>query len=134
MTDDSLPSTLFRRGTSFSATTASTSFDPVKGYPQLAHEVGTEPSWLIFRRFSVLNARNLLYYQAELVQLEHELNELEARSDGKEDGESHHLEVARLMNSEPGSLGYKQWQKVQEIRGKLEHYSITSTTSINASK
>ncbi len=43
------------------------------GYTALALLMGRVPEVAIFRRFSTLNARNLLYLQAELVQLEDDL-------------------------------------------------------------
>ncbi|KAJ4350343.1 uncharacterized protein N0V89_008964 [Didymosphaeria variabile] len=48
-----------------------------KGYPTLATRMGVVPPTAMFRRFGALNARNLLYYQNELMQLEAELISLE---------------------------------------------------------
>ncbi|PVH79058.1 hypothetical protein DL98DRAFT_633031 [Cadophora sp. DSE1049] len=42
----------------------------IEGYPKLAELQGTYPQLGIYRRFATLNARNLLYLQAELVDLE----------------------------------------------------------------
>ncbi|KAL1592013.1 hypothetical protein SLS60_011605 [Paraconiothyrium brasiliense] len=50
-----------------------------KGYPTLATRMGVIPSTAMFRRFGALNARNLLYLQNDLIQLEAELIELEKR-------------------------------------------------------
>ena len=44
-----------------------------EGYPKLAELQGTYPQLCIYRRFATLNARNLLYLQAELVDLEERL-------------------------------------------------------------
>ncbi|EDN91968.1 predicted protein [Sclerotinia sclerotiorum 1980 UF-70] len=46
-----------------------------EGYPKLAALQGTYSQLGIYRRFSTLNARNLLYLQAELVILEADLNQ-----------------------------------------------------------
>jgi hypothetical protein len=46
----------------------------VQGYPMLAAYMGLTPETNIFRRFSILNARNLLYLQAELTNLEEALS------------------------------------------------------------
>jgi hypothetical protein len=40
------------------------------GYTKLASVMGKNPELAIFRRFSALNAKNLLYLQAEHVNLE----------------------------------------------------------------
>jgi hypothetical protein len=47
------------------------------GYPKLAGHMGLIPETMMFRRFGALNARNLLYYQSELVHIEQSLEELE---------------------------------------------------------
>jgi hypothetical protein len=49
----------------------------LQGYPKLARFIGERPGFAIFRRFSELNARNLLYLQAELLDVEEELYETE---------------------------------------------------------
>ena len=46
-------------------------------YPLLADEVSNHTSLQIFKHFSDLNAKSLLYYQAELAQLSDELKEVE---------------------------------------------------------
>ncbi|KAI8934454.1 hypothetical protein NX059_009185 [Plenodomus lindquistii] len=45
------------------------------GYPRLAAKIGLQPESAICRRFGALNAQNLLYYQAELSDLERRLEE-----------------------------------------------------------
>jgi hypothetical protein len=52
--------------------------DLIPGYPMLAGHMGNMSEVAMFRRFGALNARNLLYYQNELVCLEEELKVLEA--------------------------------------------------------
>jgi hypothetical protein len=49
------------------------------GYPKLAEHLGEHPDFASFRRFGALSSRNLLYYQAELLELEEELEKLERR-------------------------------------------------------
>lgn len=49
------------------------------GYPKLAEHIGNHPNLASFRRFAALNARNLLYFQAELIELEEELEKVEQR-------------------------------------------------------
>ncbi|KAF2034883.1 hypothetical protein EK21DRAFT_50114, partial [Setomelanomma holmii] len=56
------------------------------GYNILAHLMGAYPELSIFRRFGALNARNILYLQAELTDLETKLLQAE-----KVDPESGHI-------------------------------------------
>jgi len=96
---------------------------PVHGYPSLAHFVGKEVGYAMFRRFASLNAKTLLDLQAELVQLEHELNDLEVQNSKYDEKEALQCRVSELKNAHLGSSGHKQWQKVLETREKLEYYS-----------
>lgn len=96
----------------------------LKGYPRLANLVGLYPRMAIFRRFSRLNAQNLLYMQAELAQMEYELD-LVAGEDSQNDSPNvqsfqtcvHHMKKAQG----PDSL---QWQMVLDIRQRLGEYSM----------
>lgn len=47
-----------------------------RGYHKLARELGIRPQSAISRTFGALNARNLLYLQAELTALELALRDL----------------------------------------------------------
>lgn len=92
----------------------------VDGYPKLARYIGDYPGFAIFRRFASLNSRILLYLQAEIVKLEHELHELEL------DNQTHtrlHERFHELKSAEAGSSGALLWAKVEEIDGMLEKYS-----------
>ena len=51
----------------------------VEGYPKLAGYITSLPEVAIFRRFGAMNARNLLYLQAELTDLEAALLQTERR-------------------------------------------------------
>jgi hypothetical protein len=53
--------------------------DPVRldGFPALAHFIGEDPDAEIFRRFSRLGARNLLYLQSIVGELEKKLDEFD---------------------------------------------------------
>ena len=79
----------------------------VPGYPGLAHVVGQNPGYSIFRRFTTLDTKILLYLQAELMQLEHDLSDLEVEN--SESGESAGLQasVTRLMSAEEGTSGWR---------------------------
>jgi hypothetical protein len=47
--------------------------DVPSGYPTVAALISKDNDFAIFRKFRYLNARNLLYLQAELIDLENEL-------------------------------------------------------------
>lgn len=98
--------------------------DLVPGYPRLAGKMGTMPETAMFRAFSTLNARNLLYLQAELISLENQLLRCEAEDsmDAKRKEFAHDwfwLNQSQWEESEP-----KQYNLVQDIKGKLKEYSI----------
>jgi hypothetical protein len=90
------------------------------GYPRLATFMGHEPGAAIYRRFASLNARILLYRQAEIVCLEHELDDLEKSLSSKK--HLHHS-IKRIMHASPGTEGARLWDKVQQLETALERYS-----------
>lgn len=82
----------------------------------MAHEEGMA----IARRFTSSNLRILLYRQAEIVCIEHDLDELEQNFAGQ----THlHQNIRELMYAEKGSDGHKIWEKIQELDTALERYS-----------
>lgn len=98
-----------------------------EGYRSVAcflNEKGVIPS---FRQFGTLNIQNLLYMQAELVQLEAELQCI-AREDAQSDDPDRqnfrysHLKLQKSL--EEGDGDDIQWRKILEIREKLENYSM----------
>ena len=97
--------------------------DPNFNYLELAGLMGKYPGLAIFRRFATLNAKNLLYLQAEIAELEDQLDLLEG-----EDRNSTNLDhrkfqwEARLLMTAPAGEN-QQWQKILEIRAKLKEYS-----------
>jgi hypothetical protein len=63
-----------------------------KGYPQVATFIGNRPEMAIVRRFGSLNARNILYLQAELMYIEKQLlacEKKDAKSRNEQDPEDH---------------------------------------------
>lgn len=56
------------------------------GYPRLSERMGVSPETLIFRKFIALNARMLLYMQAELVMLENQLHHAEKQDNEDKEG------------------------------------------------
>jgi hypothetical protein len=89
--------------------------------------MGPYPGMSMFKRFAPLNARNLLYMQAEIVDLEQQL-EILAVDDETGTEVSHHdfavkaLKLRESILDEDGDHG-DQWEKVLEIRERLKEYS-----------
>ena len=92
----------------------------IHGCPRLAKFIGRIPGYAIFKCFASLNARMLLYFQAEIVELEHDLDRLERMN--KADQRLHYV-VRELRTAPEGSNRRKQWDKVVELREKLDQYS-----------
>lgn len=103
------------------------------GYDDLASLMSKAPEIAIFRRFSALNARNLLYFQAELTVLEKRL-EIKLRKCAENQISASDSDSKRLPNlydrdldvlKEAGNVGYGQtvWELFEEIRCKLKDYS-----------
>ncbi|MCJ1479179.1 hypothetical protein MMC13_007863 [Lambiella insularis] len=95
----------------------------VPGYPGFAHVVGQNPGYSIFRRFTTLDTKILLYLQAELMQLEHELSDMEVANSESDDNPGLQQSVASLMHAEEGSEGWKQWQLIHELIKKKKQYN-----------
>lgn len=95
-----------------------------EGYPKLAVLQGTYPQLGIYRRFATLNARNLLYYQAELVDLEERLDKetLEDLKATEEKRKSHSRDWYSLSKTADG-VPTHQWDIMLKIREKLLQYS-----------
>jgi hypothetical protein len=86
--------------------------------------MGEFPEMAMVRRFRGLNARNLLYLQAELVQIEKELLACE-RADAKDEDEAKKMyskDFAWLQQSEFQPEN-KQWKLIDKMRKKLKEYS-----------
>ena len=94
---------------------------PEYNYSALAKETGLRPGLAIYRRFAALNAKNLLYLQAEIAELEVQLAEQEEYDQQNPKRREYQWIARELMNAEPGED--RQWQKVLEIRRKLQEYS-----------
>lgn len=98
--------------------------------------MSTHPEIAIFRKFSTLNAQNLLYLQAELVYLESKLQRhasedrqagIAAERIGTKcaDKLKYDTDWYMLANSDEEDEDSLQWQTVLEIRGKLKEYSVS---------
>ena len=102
--------------------------DHVKGYPSLAAFIASDcdKSTAIYRRFDRLSARNLLYLQSELLELEARQDALDAEdSRGMiEDKESaRNWLTLQTKAAEPGNTRQKERVKVlKEIRKLMKEY------------
>ncbi|KAI4221217.1 MAG: hypothetical protein L6R40_008646 [Gallowayella cf. fulva] len=105
-------------------------------YNKLATLMGDHQEMATFRRFKRLNAKSLLYMQAEIVHLESELGNIESEDKWSEDKprSSLHESVFNLQGSH-GTPSDVQWKKVLDIREKLKQYSklgnLSSSTDTN---
>ncbi|MCJ1364618.1 hypothetical protein MMC16_003731 [Acarospora aff. strigata] len=96
----------------------------MEGYAKFAAMMGQHPEMAVFRTFRALNMKNLLYLQAELVELERDLEviaELDEASGIPQKAEYARSWVA-LNRSEAEGDGY-QLRKVLTIREKLKQYN-----------
>jgi hypothetical protein len=103
------------------------------GYDTLASLMSQAPEIAIFRRFSALNARNLLYFQAELTVLEKQL-EIKLRKCAESQMAAHNSDPRKLPDlydrdlddlkkAENAGNGLSAWELFEEIRRKLKDYS-----------
>lgn len=94
-----------------------------EGYAKVAQLMGDHPEFAIFRRFRALNMQDMLYLQAEITHLEADLRKI-TNDDVKRRGRQNHAydwwSMAHGMHGEGDT---EQWEKVLEIRQKLEKYS-----------
>ena len=95
------------------------------GYSRLATLMGTHHDLAIFRRFSTLNAKNLLYIQGELTHLEAELELIagENRNSGDPEKMGFEHSITTMMGPHNSEDGHGHWATILEIREKLKDYS-----------
>jgi hypothetical protein len=100
----------------------------INGYSKLASLMGPHPELAIFRRFNALNAQNLLHLQAEIVYLEHKLQECvqNGMASGHADRTIYDRDWQSLAESgsTPGG-NTEQWEAVLKMRELLKEYSMT---------
>lgn len=90
------------------------------GYPKLASLLGGTEGYAIYKRFASLNARNLLYHQAKLIHLEHELNEMEK---GLAHDADLHYSVHHIFSAESGTRRDELRKKHEEVSRALDKYN-----------
>lgn len=104
----------------------------VKGYPKLAGHMELMPQKAIFRSFGALNARILLYLQAELQELESQLikqehADKEATGVGKKDMYANDWYWLKHSKADGDT---KQLDLVEKIQTTLEKYSKLCTPPV----
>jgi hypothetical protein len=98
-----------------------------EGYPRLAALQGTYPQLGIYRRFTTLNARNLLYLQAELVDLETCLDEYTKEDCASKDARKKlHNKNWYFLSQGNDGVPDSQWHTMLCVREKLKEYSKMS--------
>lgn len=122
--------------TKCSSNTADAAFDPAAvlargdGHYKLAEMMNQLPACAIFRTFGTSNALNILYYQAELCQLENRL--VAAAERDRSDSDSFkqdyfkcfdYLQEGKTENGNMDITQNEQWQTVLRIRALLKEYS-----------
>jgi hypothetical protein len=94
----------------------------MEGYDKVAQLMGSHPEFAIFRRFRALNMKNMLYLQAEIIHLEAELRRLANEDIKHASRQEYPYDWWSLSQGQEGDM--RQWEKVLEIRAKLEKYSM----------
>jgi hypothetical protein len=101
----------------------------IGGWPALAARMAATPEFASFSRFRELNIKSLLYYQAELEELQKKLHEIELKDfrQGDHWTGTYYMSANRLVTSdwEPDEPeeNKKQWKLVKRIRVLLKQYS-----------
>ncbi|KAL9037618.1 MAG: hypothetical protein Q9180_003618, partial [Flavoplaca navasiana] len=107
----------------------------MEGYAKLASIMGAHPEVAILRRFGSLNARNLLYLQAELTALEQTLRACTEKNIQSSDADRtasarDWYTLSRLGSGSNGTGDTdagEEWRTVLEIREKVKEYSPWSS-------
>ncbi|GKZ34136.1 hypothetical protein AbraIFM66950_004318 [Aspergillus brasiliensis] len=100
--------------------------DQLEGYDKLAAVMALDSGSCIFRRFAKLNAKNLLYLQAELADIEEELKDIiaEDKRSASPEKANYPYSVWELKESVHRKDEYpEQWMKVLEARKTLNEYN-----------
>lgn len=99
--------------------------DTVIGYPKLAAKIAVQPEAAIYRRFGALNAQNLLYLQAELVDLEERLKDQQGLDNNDSTGtKSKYAKNWFSLQDSAVDGDTEQLDLVMKIREVLKEYSM----------
>lgn len=94
----------------------------MEGYAKLALLMGRHSEFAMFRRFRALNMQNLLYLQAELTDLEDQLQKLVCR-DSEDPNRNFYTKDWWSLSQSEVYEEREQWEKFLDIRVKLKEYS-----------
>lgn len=100
---------------------------PRASYDKLAAIMGAQEELAIYRRYSALNTKNILYLQSEIFHLEAELAEIETEDRSSSDPEKDLFprSVWHLKRSQRNPGQGRQWRMALEIRELLKEYSMS---------
>ena len=101
----------------------------MEGYAKLSSFMSRDSEFAIFRKFGALNAQNLLYYQAELLGLEDDLNYIASNDRISQDSEKREFAYNWAELSRAADGKDLQLEKFMKIRKALKEYSQRSTAN-----
>ncbi|KAI1168059.1 hypothetical protein F5B18DRAFT_647281 [Nemania serpens] len=110
-----------------SPTTVNEEYRDYGGYVRLAEHMGRHPQLAILRRFGTLANETLLFYQAEIAEVEHHLKWFQDQ-DNKSDDESRKqyaqswIALSKSSLEEPGCPKRKQYELVMKLRKLMAEY------------
>lgn len=99
----------------------------MEGYAKLSSVMSTDSEFAIYRKFGALNARNLLYHQAELLGLEDDLDDIASKDRNSHDSEKREFAYDWAVLSQAADGKNLQYEKFLKIRKTLREYSQRST-------
>jgi hypothetical protein len=92
----------------------------IDGYDKVAAWIASDRGLSIYRRFARLNAKNLLYLQAEIVTVAEDLQEIIDEDQKSEDAKAQRFSTSVWYLKNTPSL---QWERFLELRRLLNEYS-----------
>jgi hypothetical protein len=97
----------------------------MEGYSKLAELMGnprTDGHFLIFQKFESISAQNLLYLQAEIINLKESIDKIAGNDSRSEDPDR---QLSAVDWEALNSADSVQWEKWLELRRKLKEYCKT---------
>jgi hypothetical protein len=95
-----------------------------EGYDRLAAWIASDRGLSIYRRFAKLNAKNLLYLQAEIITVAEDLREIIDEDEKSEDAKVQRFTTSVWYLKNTPSL---QWARFLELRRLLNEYSPSNS-------
>lgn len=106
------------------------------GYASFAHFISSDPDLAVYRRFNHIVARNLLYLQSELADLERRLREFDAEDYREEKlGNMDHILSTRCWSTfsaraQSPSREKEKMELILRIRALVKEYRVFISLSI----